>query len=81
MITWVQAHGVSGILAGVALGAAIFNIVMSALAQIFTALGKQEPVWMQTLGAYGLKVTQWLSANTPTPTAPAASASVQNKSS
>ncbi len=61
--SWLQAHGMATFVAAVA----IFNIVLSGAAQIFSALGKQEPAWMQKLGAVGLKITQWLSANTPTP--------------
>lgn len=64
---FVQAHG--GFIAAGLLILAVYNIVFSALAQIFSALHMQEPGALQKLGAAGLKITQWLSANTPSPTA------------
>lgn len=60
-----QAHG--GVIAVVIMILVIYNAVMAALAKIFEALGKQEPEWMQKAGAIGLTLTQWLSANTPSP--------------
>lgn len=63
-----QAHG--GIVACVVMILVIYNAIMAALAKIFEALGKQEPQWMQTASAWGLKITQYMSANTPTPPTP-----------
>lgn len=60
-----QAHG--GVIAVVIMVLVIYNALMAAFAKIFEALGKQEPEWMQKAGAIGLTLTQWLSANTPTP--------------
>lgn len=60
-----QSHG--GVIAAILVVLVIFNTIMAAFAKIFEALGKQEPEWMQKAGAIGLKITQWLSANTPTP--------------
>ena len=62
---FITAHG--GFIAAGLLILALFNIVMGALAQIFTALGKTEPGVLQSAAAWGLKITQWLSANTPSP--------------
>lgn len=64
MSAFLQSHG--GVMAVAILAVVLFNVLMSALAQAFTALGKQEPQWMQTAGSWGVKVAQWLSANTPT---------------
>lgn len=60
-----QAHG--GLLGAILLAVVIFNVIMTAMAKIFETLGKQEPQWMQTAGAWGLKIAQWLSANPPSP--------------
>ncbi len=49
------------------LAVALFNIIMSAVAQVFAAMSKTEPGWLQSIGAWGLKISQWLTANTPTP--------------
>jgi hypothetical protein len=59
VIAFIKAHDVAVIV--------IFNIFMSAVAQVFAALGKAEPSLLQKFGAWGLKISQWLSANTPTP--------------
>lgn len=61
IVTYVQAHWLVAL--------AVFNVAMSALAQLFVAIGKAEPAFLQSVGAWGLKITQWLSANTPTPPA------------
>jgi hypothetical protein len=65
MLAWIEAHG--GFMLLTALAVTLFNIVMSAIAQIFAALKRQEPQWLQNIGNWGLKISQWLSANTPTP--------------
>lgn len=65
MLAWIQAHG--GFLVLAVLSVTVFNIIMSALAQLFAALKLQEPGWLQAIGAWGLRIAQWLSANTPTP--------------
>jgi hypothetical protein len=65
MIAFISSHAA----VFVAVGLPIYNIVMSAMAQIFTKLGKAEPTVLQALGNVGLKLTQWLSANTPSPQA------------
>ncbi len=57
-----QNHG--GLLPAILVAFLCFNVVLSGIAQIFTILGKQEPAWLQTIGAIGLKVAQWLSGNT-----------------
>jgi hypothetical protein len=63
---FIQAHG--GFVAAAVFVLALYNIVMSALAQIFAKLNKPEPGFLNTATAWGLKATQWLSGNTPTPT-------------
>lgn len=76
---FITEHG--GLIAVVVLFLAIYNIVMSALASIFSKLGKAEPSALQSAAAWGLKVTQWLSANTPTPAAPATTSSTTSTTS
>ncbi len=66
MLALIQSHG--GVVLLVAI--AIFNIVMSAIAQIFGALHQKPPGWVQTVGTWGLRISQWLSGNTPTPPSP-----------
>ncbi len=63
-----QAHG--GLLPAILVAVMMFNVIMAAFAKLFELMGKQEPVWMQKVGAIGLKIAQWLSANTPTPKPP-----------
>lgn len=62
---FIQAHG--GITAVIGVSIVIFNITMSAISSVFSALHQMEPGWLQTLGSIGLKATQWTTANTPTP--------------
>lgn len=62
---WIQAHG--GLVAVVLLAVTIFNILVSAAAQVFTLLGTAEPGWLKSIGDIGLKITQWIGANQPTP--------------
>jgi len=60
ILQWLQTHGaVTAIV--------IYNIAMYAVAQIFIALGKMEPTWIQTISDVGIKIAQALSANPPTP--------------
>ena len=73
MLQFIQAHG--GVLAIAIMAVACFNILMSAIAQICGALSLQEPSGLQKAAAVGLKISQWLSANTPTPSASSAPAS------
>ena len=65
MIAWIQAHG--GFEAVAVVSVICFNIVMSALAQLFATLKQTEPAFLQNLGNWGLKISQYLTANTPTP--------------
>lgn len=65
MLNFIQNHGLTGIVTVLLLVLAIYNILMSAVAQIFLALHKQEPQWAVTAGAWGVKAAQWLSANVP----------------
>lgn len=65
MFAWLQSQG--GPMALILVGIVVYNIVMSAIAQIFIALGKKEPPALQAASAWGLKIAQWFSANTPTP--------------
>lgn len=62
-MAWMQAHW--ALVPVVVLP--LYNLFFSALAQAFTILQAKEPQVLQTMGDVGLKVTQWLSANTPTP--------------
>lgn len=62
---YIQAHG--GVIATFVMVLAAYNILMSAIAALCAKLSIQEPAWMQNAGAWGLKLSQWLSANTPTP--------------
>lgn len=57
----------NGVLGVVVMAIALFNLTMASLVKMFTILKKQEPQWMQKLGSVGLAISQWLSANTPTP--------------
>lgn len=58
---------VATILAVVGVALPLFNIVMSAITQGFAVLHKLEPSWLQTVGTVGMKLSQWLTANTQTP--------------
>ena len=60
-------HSNCGFVAAAIVVVALYNIVFSAIAQIFAAMKKAEPSSLQTAGEIGLKIAQWLSANTPTP--------------
>jgi hypothetical protein len=68
MAAFISAHG--GVLALAVLAVALFNIVMSAIGQIFSALAIQEPSGLQKVAAVGLKISQWLSANVPAKSPP-----------
>jgi hypothetical protein len=46
---------------------ALFNVALSAASQVFAALHKQEPGWLQTLGTIGLGISQYVTGNTSTP--------------
>ena len=62
---WIQSQG--GFIASVTLVIGLLNILLSFLAQVFAKLSAAEPAWLQSLGSVLLSLTQWLSANTPTP--------------
>lgn len=49
------------------IGLPLYNLALSTTAKVFQILQKTAPPWLATAAAWGLKVTQWLSANTPTP--------------
>ena len=66
MMNFIHSNG--GFVAAAIVVVALYNIVFSAIAQIFAAMKKAEPSSLQTAGEIGLKIAQWLSANTPTPT-------------
>jgi len=65
MSAFIAAHG--GVMAVAVLAVALFNVLMSAIAKICALLSVQEPAWMQKAGSVGLTLSQWLTANTPTP--------------
>lgn len=65
MMNFIHSNG--GFVAAAIVVVALYNIVFSAIAQIFAAMKKAEPSSLQTAGEIGLKIAQWLSANTPTP--------------
>lgn len=78
ILNFIQAHGLAGVISIGLLILALYNIVMSAIAQAFLALHKQEPQWMQDAGAFGVKAAQWLSANVPITTPAQAQATIEN---
>ena len=78
ILNFIQAHGLAGIVSILLVVLALYNILMSAIAQGFLALHKQEPQWMQTAGAYGVKAAQWLSANVPITTPAQAQAQIES---
>lgn len=77
MSAFLASHG--GVYAIATLFLICYNIVFSALAQIFNALKLQEPGFLQKAGQIGSTVAGWLSANTPS--VPSVSDTSQNKSS
>jgi hypothetical protein len=68
LLTFFQTHGLAGAIALLMVALAIYNIAMTAVAQVFLVLHKQEPPWAVTAGAWGVKIAQWLSANVPVAT-------------
>lgn len=69
LASWIK--GTGGLFAAVGVVLGVINIALSALTQIFAKLSIAEPVWMQNLGTWLLKLLQWFSANTTTPAPPA----------
>lgn len=65
MLEFFQSHGLAGVISIALVILALFNIIMTGIAQAFLVLHKQEPVWMQKIGAAGVQVAQWMSANVP----------------
>lgn len=65
MTNFIQAHGLMGVIAIGMIVLGLFNVVMTGIAQAFLVLHKQEPVWMQKVGAGGIYVYQWLASNAP----------------
>jgi hypothetical protein len=62
---WISSQG--GLVAAVGVIVACLNIIMSALVQLFAKLAVAEPAWMQTVGSILLKISQYVTGNTPTP--------------
>lgn len=76
MSAFLSSHG--GIVATALLILTCYNLVMSALAQIFNALKIQEPSFLQKAGQIGSTLVAWLSSNTPTVPPVVSSGSAQN---
>lgn len=74
---WIQTQG--GLVAAVGVIVTCLNILFSMLAQLFAKLSLAEPVWMQKVGSFLLKVVQWVGSNTPTPAAQVQAALDQQK--
>lgn len=62
MLPWTQAHG--GLVGTVIFSIAGFNVVMTAIKNVFDGLKIQEPSFLQKIGSVGSAIASWLSANT-----------------
>lgn len=67
MSAFLASHG--GLIATILLVLGIINTLLSAAQTILVKLAVAEPGWLTSLSNVLLKVVQYLSANTPSPTA------------
>lgn len=67
MSAFLAGHG--GLVVTVLLVLGVINVVLSAAQQILVKLAVAEPSWLTSVSNVLLKIVQYLSANTPSPTA------------